>query len=124
MDMGPYYLTMMVNLLGPVRRVQAVATSGQAERLITAEGPKQGTRFEVGTPTSVLSLLEFDVRRDGDLRRLVGRLPPLQPSDRAAWHRRIAAPARPRHLRRRRRPLRPRRRLAGDRHLDACPTVR
>jgi predicted dehydrogenase len=60
MDMGPYYLTMMVNLMGPVRRVQAVATSGQAERLITADGPKSGTRFKVGTPTSVLSLLEFD----------------------------------------------------------------
>lgn len=59
LDMGPYYLTMMVNLMGPVRRVQAVATSGQAERLITAAGPKQGTRFPVGTPTSVLSLLEF-----------------------------------------------------------------
>jgi predicted dehydrogenase len=25
MDMGPYYLTMMINLLGPVRRVQAIA---------------------------------------------------------------------------------------------------
>ena len=60
MDMGPYYLTMMVNLMGPVRRVQAVATSGQSERLITAAGPKHGTRFKVGTPTSVLSLLEFD----------------------------------------------------------------
>lgn len=59
LDMGPYYLTMMVNLLGPVRRVQAVATSGQTERQITAEGPKQGTWFKVGTPTSVLSLLEF-----------------------------------------------------------------
>ena len=59
MDMGPYYLTMMVNLIGPVRRVQAVGTSGQAERLITAEGPKSGTWFKVGTPTSVLSLLEF-----------------------------------------------------------------
>jgi predicted dehydrogenase len=59
MDMGPYYLTMLVNLIGPVRRVQAVATSGQSERLITAEGPKQGSRFPVGTPTSVLSLLEF-----------------------------------------------------------------
>ncbi|KPH05564.1 Gfo/Idh/MocA family oxidoreductase (plasmid) [Rhizobium acidisoli] len=60
MDMGPYYLTMMVNLMGPIRRVQAVATSGEEERLITAEGPKQGTTFKVGTPTSVLSLLEFD----------------------------------------------------------------
>jgi predicted dehydrogenase len=60
MDMGPYYLTMMVNLMGPVRRVQAVASSGQPERLITAAGPKHGTRFKVGTPTSVLSLLEFE----------------------------------------------------------------
>ena len=60
MDMGPYYLTMMVNLMGPVRRVQAVATSGQSERLITAKGPKLGTWFKVGAPTSVLSLLEFE----------------------------------------------------------------
>ena len=60
MDMGPYYLTMMVNLMGPVRRVQAVATNGRSERLITAAGPRHGTWFEVGTPTSVLSLLEFD----------------------------------------------------------------
>jgi predicted dehydrogenase len=59
LDMGPYYLTMLVNLLGPIGRVHAVASSGQAERLISAPGPKQGTRFAVGTPTSVLSLLEF-----------------------------------------------------------------
>jgi len=59
MDMGPYYLTMLVNLVGPVRRVQAIATSGQGERLLTAEGPRKGTKIEVGTPTSLLSLLEF-----------------------------------------------------------------
>ncbi|WP_424929137.1 Gfo/Idh/MocA family protein [Amaricoccus tamworthensis] len=59
LDMGPYYLTMMVNLMGPVSRVHAVSTSGQTERLITAQGPKQGTTFPVETPTSVLSLLEF-----------------------------------------------------------------
>ncbi|MBB5575843.1 Gfo/Idh/MocA family protein [Rhizobium paranaense] len=58
-DMGPYYLTMMVNLLGPVVRVMAMATKGQDERLITAEGPFKNTRFKVGTPTNVLSLLEF-----------------------------------------------------------------
>lgn len=59
LDMGPYYLTMLVNLLGPIRRVQAVTTSGQNERLMTAEGPKKGSTFKVGTPTSALSLLEF-----------------------------------------------------------------
>ncbi|MBB6303562.1 Gfo/Idh/MocA family protein [Rhizobium leucaenae] len=58
-DMGPYYLTMMVNLLGPVVRVMAIATKGQDERLITAEGPFKNTTFKVGTPTNVLSLLEF-----------------------------------------------------------------
>lgn len=59
LDMGPYYLTMMINLLGPISRVQSVANRGHAERLITAEGPKKGTRFPVGTPTNILSLLEF-----------------------------------------------------------------
>jgi predicted dehydrogenase len=59
MDMGPYYLTMLVNLVGPVRRVQAIATSGQSERLLTAEGPRKGTTIKVGTPTSLLSLIEF-----------------------------------------------------------------
>jgi predicted dehydrogenase len=59
LDMGPYYLTMLVNLLGPIQRVQAVVTSGQDERLITAEGPGKGQTFKVGTPTSALSLLEF-----------------------------------------------------------------
>ncbi|WP_210526183.1 Gfo/Idh/MocA family protein [Rubellimicrobium arenae] len=59
LDMGPYYLTMLVNLLGPVARVSALAGQGQDERLITAEGPLKGTTFPVGTPTSVLSLLEF-----------------------------------------------------------------
>lgn len=59
MDMGPYYLSMLVNLIGPVRRVQAVSTSAHEERVLTAEGPLKGTRIPVGTPTSVASLLEF-----------------------------------------------------------------
>jgi predicted dehydrogenase len=58
-DMGPYYLTMLVNLLGPVKSVMAMATKGQEERLMTADGPFKNTRFKVGTPTNVLSLLEF-----------------------------------------------------------------
>ncbi|MEI9409666.1 Gfo/Idh/MocA family oxidoreductase [Mesorhizobium salmacidum] len=58
-DMGPYYLTMLVNLLGPVARVMAMATKGQEERLISAEGRFKNTKFKVGTPTNVLSLLEF-----------------------------------------------------------------
>lgn len=59
LDMGPYYLTMLVNLLGPARQVAAMATTGQAERLITAPGPNQGTSFAVGTPTTLMALVEF-----------------------------------------------------------------
>jgi predicted dehydrogenase len=59
MDMGPYYLSMLANLVGPVSRVQAIATSGQSERLLTAESPRKGTKIKVGTPTSLLSLIEF-----------------------------------------------------------------
>jgi len=58
-DMGPYYLTMLVNLLGPVRNVVAMSCTGYEERLITAEGPLQNSTFPVGTPTSIFSVLEF-----------------------------------------------------------------
>ena len=81
MDMGPYYLTMIVNLLGPVRRVQAVATSGQTERLITAPGPKNGTSFTVGRPNFCPVAAGVRLWRHGDLWGLMGCISPLQPSD-------------------------------------------
>ncbi|WEK49089.1 MAG: Gfo/Idh/MocA family oxidoreductase [Candidatus Kaistia colombiensis] len=59
LDMGPYYVTMLVNLLGPAKRVMALSTIGQAERLITAPGPNSGTPFPVGTPTTIMALIEF-----------------------------------------------------------------
>ena len=59
LDMGPYYITMLVNLLGPARRVLAMHATGEPERLITAPGPTDGTRFSVGTPTTITALLEF-----------------------------------------------------------------
>ena len=57
--MGPYYLTMLVHLLGPARRIMAMGAVASPERLITAEGPLQGTRFTVGTPTTVKAIVEF-----------------------------------------------------------------
>jgi len=59
LDMGPYYVTMLVNLLGPARRVLAMNVTGEPERLITAPGPANGTRFSVGTPTTITALVEF-----------------------------------------------------------------
>jgi predicted dehydrogenase len=57
-DLGPYYLTALVQLLGPVARVTATAASSRAERTV-GKGPLAGTRFPVETPTNVQALLEF-----------------------------------------------------------------
>jgi predicted dehydrogenase len=58
LDMGPYYLSALVNLLGPVARVSGVATSGADTRL-TQVGPNRGTVFDVTTPTHICGMLEF-----------------------------------------------------------------
>ena len=59
LDMGPYYLAALCNLLGPVACVQARASTGFAERIVSAEGPHQGARIAVETPTTVMALLHF-----------------------------------------------------------------
>jgi predicted dehydrogenase len=59
LDLGPYYITALINLLGPIARVQALTSIGEAERLITAAGPHQGEKIKVDTPTTALALLEF-----------------------------------------------------------------
>ncbi|MES2202138.1 MAG: Gfo/Idh/MocA family oxidoreductase [candidate division FCPU426 bacterium] len=57
-DMGPYYLTALVNMLGPVGRIAAIAKAGYEERLITSQ-PRFGQKIKVNTPTHVAGLLEF-----------------------------------------------------------------
>jgi predicted dehydrogenase len=57
-DMGPYYLTALVNLLGPVSRVSGSAQMGQKERLITSE-PRNGSIFKVDVPTHIAGVLDF-----------------------------------------------------------------
>ena len=57
-DMGPYYLTALVSLLGPVERLTGVAAISFPERVIGSE-PKRGTKILVETPTHVTGLLEF-----------------------------------------------------------------
>jgi predicted dehydrogenase len=57
-DMGPYYLTALVNLLGPVARISGSAQKGQAERLITSE-PLNGKVIKVDVPTHVTGVLDF-----------------------------------------------------------------
>lgn len=60
LDMAPYYLSTLVNLIGPVKRVVAMSGIGFPERIITTESsPRKGERIVVETPTHVMSLLEF-----------------------------------------------------------------
>lgn len=58
-DMGPYYLTALIHLMGPVRRVTGATKTTFSERLITSP-PKFGTRVQVEVPTHVTGILEFD----------------------------------------------------------------
>jgi predicted dehydrogenase len=59
LDIGPYYITTLVNLIGPISRVQAVTATGFDERIVTAEGPRKGHRIAVATPTTAFAILQF-----------------------------------------------------------------
>jgi predicted dehydrogenase len=58
LDMGPYYITSLVQLLGPVASVIGSATKPRLERLVTSE-PLNGTMIPVEVATHVAGLLEF-----------------------------------------------------------------
>jgi predicted dehydrogenase len=59
LDLGPYYITDLVHLLGPVKRLSAFTNMARAERIVSAEGPYQGSSIKVGTPTTIHGILEF-----------------------------------------------------------------
>jgi predicted dehydrogenase len=57
-DMGPYYLTALVHLMGPVRRVTGSTRITFPERIITSQ-PKHGTKIKVNVPTHVAGIMDF-----------------------------------------------------------------
>ncbi len=57
-DMGPYYLTALVNLLGPAKEVTSISSKGVNKRTIGI-GPKKGKRFKVECPTTYFSTIKF-----------------------------------------------------------------
>jgi predicted dehydrogenase len=57
-DGGPYYLSALVSLLGPIASVAAVSTVGRDERFVLV-GDGAGERFPVQTPTHVASVITF-----------------------------------------------------------------
>jgi predicted dehydrogenase len=59
LDVGPYYITNLIQLIGPVKRVTALAATPQKFRTIS-NGPRSGQKVPVDTPTTIHSVIEFD----------------------------------------------------------------
>lgn len=57
-DMGPYYLTALAVMLGPVESIQAVSGTGFSERMAYCGG-SEGKGFPVETPTYYAALLRM-----------------------------------------------------------------
>ncbi|MBN1623290.1 MAG: Gfo/Idh/MocA family oxidoreductase [Clostridia bacterium] len=65
-DMGPYYLTALVNLLGPVKKVAGMTGTAFEERTITSK-KKNGKKVKVEVPTHVNGLMEFESGAIGNI---------------------------------------------------------
>ncbi|MFC7843609.1 Gfo/Idh/MocA family protein [Streptomyces sp. NPDC057382] len=59
LDMGPYYITSLVTLLGPVASVTGTSSRSRATRVI-ASGPRKGEAIPVTTDTHVTGVLTHD----------------------------------------------------------------
>jgi len=57
-DMGPYYLSALVNLVGPVKTVTGMTKASLPQRTITSE-PLNGTIVDVKVPTYINGTMEF-----------------------------------------------------------------
>ena len=58
LDLGPYYISNLVQLLGPVARVAALAATPSTTRVI-GSAARKGQSIPVETPTTIHALLEF-----------------------------------------------------------------
>lgn len=59
LDLGPYYIAALLNLIGPVRRVCAMSGMPFRTRTI-GNGARKGERIDVTTPTTIHAILEFE----------------------------------------------------------------
>lgn len=58
-DIGPYYLTTLVQVFGPARKVTAAVSTARPMRTI-GSGPRAGTEFAVTVPSHHSALIEFE----------------------------------------------------------------
>ena len=66
-DMGPYYLTALVNLLGPAKEVKAASLMRGASFRTIGVGPKKGKKIKVECPTTYFTTIIF---KNGSIIRL------------------------------------------------------
>jgi predicted dehydrogenase len=59
LDLGPYYVTNLIQMIGPVKRVGALTSMASETRTITSQ-PRSGETIPVKTPTNIHALLEFE----------------------------------------------------------------
>ena len=59
LDIGPYYIANLVQLIGPVKEVMAMTSSGSDTRTI-GNGPREGETVPVETPTTIHAILRFE----------------------------------------------------------------
>ncbi len=59
LDMGPYYITALINLLGGIKSIMGMTRATYPTRTITSE-PFNGTVVKVDVPTTIYGLMEFD----------------------------------------------------------------
>lgn len=59
LDVGPYYISNLIQLIGPVRKVAAISSTPSSQRTITSK-PRYGEKVSVETPTTFQALLEFE----------------------------------------------------------------
>jgi predicted dehydrogenase len=58
-DLGPYYLTALVQVFGSVSSVAALGSKAR-ERRVIGSGPKAGEEFDVTVPSHVSALAQFE----------------------------------------------------------------
>tara|TARA_Y100001970_G_scaffold6328_1_gene7186 strand:+ start:165 stop:1289 length:1125 start_codon:yes stop_codon:yes gene_type:complete len=57
-DVGVYYITQLINLIGPVKSIISISGTATPERIITSK-PRNGEKITVETPTTLMGSLEF-----------------------------------------------------------------
>ena len=58
-DIGPYYLTALVQAFGPAKAVAAIGSKASEQRTI-GSGPKEGEKFDVTVPSQTSALATFE----------------------------------------------------------------